>query len=83
VVRRRSRLTRFWPLPIVLIAAGVALTFVKAPIQFALPQAGAEGDVRVVLWNFRQLDLFGQILIILAGVIGVLVLFKREDKDDN
>ncbi|HUI69536.1 MAG TPA: hypothetical protein VL354_03375 [Spirochaetia bacterium] len=83
VVRRMSRLTRFWPLPLVLIAAGVALTFVRAPIQVALPAAGAEEDVRVVLWNLRQLDLFGQILILLAGVIGVLVLFKREGKDDN
>jgi hypothetical protein len=52
-------------------------------VQVALPVPGAEGDVRVVLWNLRQLDLFGQILIILAGVIGVLVLFKREGKDDN
>ncbi len=83
IVRRRSRLTRFWPLPLVLIVIGVVLSFVHAPIQVALPVPGAEGDVRVVLWNVRQLDLFGQILIILAGVIGVLVLFKSESKDDN
>lgn len=83
VVRRMSRLTRFWPLPLLLIATGVGLSFVHTPVQVALPVPGAEGDVRVVLWNLRQLDLFGQILIILAGVIGVLVLFKREGKDDN
>ncbi|MGA2614611.1 MAG: hypothetical protein ABSG38_14330 [Spirochaetia bacterium] len=83
VVRRISRLTRFWPLPLLLIATGVGLSFVHTPVQVALPVPGAEGDVRVVLWNLRQLDLFGQILIILAGVIGVLVLFKREGKDDN
>ncbi len=83
VVRRMSRLTRFWPLPLLMIAAGVGLSMVHTPVQVALPVPGAEGDVRVVLWNLRQLDLFGQMLIILAGVIGVLVLFKREGKDDN
>ena len=83
VERRMSRLSRFWPLPLVLIGGGIALSFIHTPVQVALPVPGAEGDVRVVLWNLRQLDLFGQILIILAGVVGVLVLFKREGKDDN
>ena len=83
VVRRMSRLSRFWPLPIVLVAAGVALSLVQAPVQVAMPLPGGDGDVRMVLWSSRQLDLFGQILILLAGVIGVLVLFKRESKDDN
>ena len=83
VVRRASRLSRFWPLPLILVAAGILLSFIHVPVQVAMPVPGAEGDVRVVLWNLRQLDLFGQILILLAGVIGVLVLFKRESKDDN
>lgn len=83
IARRVSRLRRFWPLPLVLIAAGVALSFIHAPVQIALPLPTAEGDVRVVMWNLRQLDLFGQILILLTGVIGVLVLFKREEKDGN
>jgi NADH-quinone oxidoreductase subunit J len=83
LVRRMSRLSRFWPLPIVLVAAGVALSLVQSPVQVALPLPGGDGDVRTVLWSSRQLDLFGQILILLAGVIGVLVLFKRESKDDN
>ena len=83
VVRRMSRLARFWPLPLVLIGAGVGLSFVHTPVQIAMPLPGTGGDVRTVLWNVRQLDLFGQILIILAGVIGVLVLFKREGNHDN
>jgi hypothetical protein len=37
--------------------------------------------VRTVLWTLRQLDLFGQILVLLAGVFGVLVLFRKEGKD--
>jgi NADH-quinone oxidoreductase subunit J len=81
IERRRSRIRRFWPLPLVLIAAGAALSFVHAPVQIALPLPSGAGDVRTVLWNLRQIDLFGQILILLAGVFGVLVLFKREEKD--
>jgi NADH-quinone oxidoreductase subunit J len=83
IVQRMSRLTRFWPLPLILIAAGVGLSLIHAPVQTAIPLPGGEGDVRTVLWDVRQLDLFGQILIILAGVIGVLVLFKREDTHDD
>jgi hypothetical protein len=29
-----------------------------------------------VLWVFRRFDLIGQILVILAGIFGVVVLFK-------
>lgn len=35
-------------------------------------------DVRSVLWNFRQLDLFGQIIVLLAGAFGVIILFKEK-----
>ncbi len=83
VVRRLSRMRRFWPLPLVLIGAGVALSFVHAPVQIVLPLPAPQGDVRTVLWNLRQLDLFGQILILLAGVFGVLVLFKRDGQDGD
>ena len=83
VVRRASRLRRFWPLPLVLVGIGVGLSFVHAPVQIAIPLPGADGDVRTVLWNLRQLDLFGQIFILLAGVFGVLVLFKRDGKDGD
>ena len=79
--QRRKRLARFWPLPLVLVAGGVALSFVHAPVQIVLPLPGGDGDVRTVMWTLRQLDLFGQILVLLAGVFGVLVLFRKEGKD--
>ena len=81
VQERAGRLRRFWPLPALLIAAGVALSFVHAPVQIVLPLPGGDGEVRTVLWTLRQLDLFGQVLILLAGVLGVLVLFRKEGKD--
>jgi NADH-quinone oxidoreductase subunit J len=81
VKHRIGRLARFWPLPLVLLTGGIALSFVRAPVQIVLPLPGGDGDVRTVLWTLRQLDLFGQILILLAGVFGVLVLFRKEGKD--
>jgi NADH-quinone oxidoreductase subunit J len=83
VVRRLSRMRRFWPLPLIMIVAGVGLSFVHGPVQIVLPLPDGGGDVRTVLWSLRQLDLFGQILILLAGVFGVLVLFKRDEKDGD
>jgi NADH-quinone oxidoreductase subunit J len=80
VEARKSRLRRFWPLPLVLLGAGVALSFVRVPVDIVLRLPAGDGDVRTVLWSMRQLDLFGQILILLAGVFGVLILFKREAK---
>jgi len=35
------------------------------------------GNVRDILWNSRQIDLLGQIIIILAGVFGVIIFFKE------
>ena len=81
VTRRLSRMSRFWPLPLVLIAIGVALTFVKAPVNLVVPLPGGDGDVRTVMWTLRQMDLFGQVLILLAGGFGVLVFFKKDETD--
>ncbi len=80
VEARKNRLRRFWPLPLVLLGAGVALSFVRVPVDIILRLPAGDGDVRTVLWSMRQLDLFGQILILLAGVFGVLVLFRKEAK---
>ena len=80
VEARKNRLHRFWPLPLVLLGAGVALSFVRVPVDIILRLPAGDGDVRTVLWSMRQLDLFGQILILLAGVFGVLVLFRKEAK---
>jgi ethanolamine transporter EutH len=36
-----------------------------------------ETSVQQVIWHTRQLDIAGQIIIILAGVFGVVILFKE------
>jgi NADH-quinone oxidoreductase subunit J len=78
--RMRQRLIRFWPLPLLVILAGAILVMVKFNIAIPLPAAEIEPDVRLVLWNFRQIDLIGQILVLLAGAFGVVILFKERIK---
>lgn len=82
IQRTKDRIKKYWYLPVIIIIAGIALTFVKMPLDFAQQNAAGEQDVRSVLWNSRQLDIFGQIAIILAGVFGVVILFREANKDE-
>ena len=75
--RLKERLRRYWPLPLLLLAAGVALLSVDFALNLALPAPATENDVRIVLWKIRHLDLLGQIAILLAGAFGVVTLFKE------
>jgi len=76
----KDRIKRFWYLPLIVIVTGIALIYLKAPAPFEFPAAAVETDVRRVLWNSRQLDLFGQIAVLLAGVFGIVILFKETRK---
>lgn len=71
----RERLRRYWYLPVILVLVGLALCRLELP-NFPLAEE-IGGSVRDVLWNVRQLDLLGQIVILLAGAFGVVVLFKE------
>lgn len=78
--RRRERLAKFLYLPLILIAAWLTLShFLKIPqVDLPIPYCGP--DVRVMLWGLRRLDLLGQVVILLTGVFGVVILFKEPDK---
>ena len=76
----RDRIKRFWYLPAIIIVVGIAIMYLKIPAPLELPAVSAESDVRNVLWNSRQLDLFGQIVVLLAGVFGIVLLFKESKK---
>ena len=76
---KKSHLRRFLPLPFIalLLAAGVLLLWPGMNIQFSGESvAGAEQ----VLWGQRALDILGLALIILAGVLGVAVLFREKEE---
>lgn len=81
--REGEVLRRFWFLPLLVIIAGVLLYQTSIPIEMVVGEAktGAQGDVRSIIWNTRHLDLIGQIAILLAGAIGVVLLFKERKHD--
>ncbi|HEX8925196.1 MAG TPA: NADH-quinone oxidoreductase subunit J [Terriglobales bacterium] len=75
--RLHTRARHLAVLPVLVAAAGALIAFVGIPMTFTLPQSAPPADVRAVMWNERQIDLVGQVLVILAGFFGVLVLFKE------
>ena len=70
-------------LPYVLILAGIVLVVVGLSVGNSLPTVGqavkSVGDLREILWNNRQADIWGQIIILLTGAVAVVVLFKERD----
>lgn len=70
-------------LPIILIVGGAALVIAAMSAGVLLPQAdsaaNAAGDLREILWNNRQADIWGQIIIMITGSAAVVVLFRERD----
>ena len=79
IERTESRIKRFWPLPLISIVGGSLIYFLLSQKTITvLSNAGVnEPDVRTILWNLRHLDLIGQIVIVIAGAFGVLILFRE------
>ncbi len=73
----KDRLSRFMYLPLLILIVGVGLMLIKMDLNFQLPTPEIETDARKVLWNLRDLDLLGQVAIIMTGVFGVVVLFRE------
>jgi len=81
---KMKRLQRFIFLPVLLFIAGWLLS--SRMIHLTNPAhtvADAAATVQQALWSGRRFDLVGQILIILAGVFGIVVLFKTKDSVDG
>lgn len=81
-----GRIRRYIMLPVLLAVVGACLVLLcKQPVD--LPTAAAAQapalDVRNVLWNLRRLDLLGQVIIMLVGVFGVIVLFKGKNTNEQ
>lgn len=70
-------------LPITLIISGVVLVVAAMSSGTFLPSgapvAKAAEDFREILWNNRQADIWGQIIVVLTGSVAVVVLFKERD----
>jgi NADH-quinone oxidoreductase subunit J len=74
----RFKTRRYFLLPLVLLLVGVGMSYLTGQ-PLPLPAAESAGtELRSLLWGSRSLDLLGQVLVLLAGVWGVVVLFKEE-----
>lgn len=79
----QARRRRFLYLPIIIAVAGVALFLFPPHQDVTSVTVVSAADVRSVLWNTRQMDLFGQILVIITGAFGIAVLFKEARRNDR
>lgn len=71
-------------LPAILIISGVVLVIAAMSAGVSLPPANpavkAANDLREILWNNRQADIWGQIIVMITGSVAVVVLFKERDQ---
>ena len=77
---RKRRIKKYIYLPVVMALVGFVVSIVIKPVSLKLPEIIQETSVRNVLWNLRQIDLLGQIIVLLIGVFGIVVLFKDIQK---
>ena len=77
--KRRNR--RFIYLPIILGLVAIALIRAGIPKGLTMSTGESISNVAEVLWNMRQLDMFGQVILIIAGALGVVVLFAEGKSD--
>lgn len=82
---RESMFKKFLLLPVIVIICAAAFFLLTKNIGFVPVPADAGSAIsdKAAMWDFRQIDLIGQIIIILAGVFGVAVLFKDTKGDDD
>lgn len=84
----KARHKRFVYLPFLIILAGAFIYLLKIPNDFsdttmlAMKSPEAFVTAPVALWNFRELDLFAQIMLIIAGALGVAILFEEKKVDE-
>ncbi|MEI8175824.1 MAG: NADH-quinone oxidoreductase subunit J [Candidatus Omnitrophota bacterium] len=73
----KERMRRFWFLPVLAVLVGIGVSFIHSTAAVRLPAPETVHDVRIVLWHLRRLDIIGQVIILLAGAFGVMILFKE------
>ena len=84
---RDNMFKKFLILPVIIAVCAAAFYMLTKGINFIpLPDGGDIKEIsdRAQIWHLKQIDLIGQIIIILTGVFGVVVLFKdnKDDKDE-
>jgi NADH-quinone oxidoreductase subunit J len=77
----KARFQRFRYLPVVIVLLAIVLSFMAVKLNVS-PRINIEGviDARTIMWDTRTVDILGQVVSLLAGVFGVVILFKEADK---
>ncbi len=81
---RDNMFKKFLLLPFIIIVCGTCFYLLTRGIGF-IPVPAPEAvsvSAKNEMWHLKQIDLIGQIIIILTGVFGIVVLFK-DNKDDK
>jgi NADH-quinone oxidoreductase subunit J len=78
----KYRFKRFISLPFILIAASIVLYILwkRLDIDWAITNMISSLTVQQILWDYRQVDILGQVIIIFVGAVGILVLFKERNQ---
>lgn len=76
-----KRFKRYWLLPVIMVLAAAAMVLIKVRPDIMIAQSTSPVNVRDIMWNVRGLDLIGQIILMITGAFGVVILFKEKDDD--
>lgn len=79
-VRQRERLSKFWLLPFLMLAVTWIMLQIKMPMDFLLRKPDPMQNVNVILWNYRHMDILGQIIVLMVGIFSVVLFFKGDEK---
>ncbi|OJU09138.1 MAG: hypothetical protein BGN88_08245 [Clostridiales bacterium 43-6] len=78
----KARRKKYYALPVVLLVITILLFIVWPTVNNNFLIAGDTDTTKSVgdiLWYDREIDIVGQIIIILAGAFGVVLLFKERE----
>jgi NADH-quinone oxidoreductase subunit J len=72
-----EKFNRFWPLPVIILVASALLAIFVPRLELKqfMPEYGP--DVKEMVWSIRQMDLIGQIAVLLVGAYAILILYKE------
>lgn len=77
---QKEKWGRFKVLPFIIAAVAILMFAFYPNLRFPLIEPKAQIDTRQIIWHVRQLDLVGQVAVLLAGAFGILILFKEKKK---
>ena len=80
-IDKRGRFKRYVPLPIIMLLLAAALCFAPSmDVTNMVEHTFTDATTQNVLWGERALDIIGLVLLILAGVLGVVALIRRREE---